>query len=108
MARYRDDNLLLKFVSDDHVTLDEYEGVQAMARAAHQGSPSNNSITFPALDSMITARSSIQIDPRSHRIRISDKKGAKSLADTLKALAQDLVSDANAEDRSRTSRFAVA
>lgn len=108
VASYKDDDLLLRFVHDDHVTAESLEGVQVMARAARHGSPSSSQVSFPALDSMIACRRAINIDPNTQKIRVTDKQDARTLADALDELAGDLVSVANAEDRSRTSQFAVS
>lgn len=108
IARYKEEDLLGRFVSEDHVTSEKFESVQALAHAAHKESTNAKKQSFPALDSLIETRHSLLIDTRTEEIRVSDADNAKSLADVLDALASDLLSDATSEDRTRVSRYALA
>lgn len=108
VADYRDNDLLPRFVRDDHVTAESLEGIQVMARVARHANPPSSPDSFPTLDSMIASRAAVEVDPRTRKIRVKDKQGASKLADSLDQLASDLVSVASAEDRGRTSQFAVS
>lgn len=107
-ARYKDQGLLDSFVSEDHVTSARYEGFQALAAAAAHQHPDTVQASFPELDSLLQTRSSVAIDPKTRRVTVTNRDGAASLAKVLDSLAGKLVAAANSEDRTRSSRYAVA
>ena len=112
VATYKSKGLLPDFVRDDLVARESLELVQVMARAAHQdeepsrsGDGGKTEYEFPLLARLIESRDAIQVT--DEQILIEDTDRAVGLAQELETLASEVLSEAIAEDRTRTSSYAV-
>jgi hypothetical protein len=109
LAQYRKDGQLGDLVSKEQVAKDSLDLVQVMARAARQDDDTQDAgvPAFPVLDSLIDYRQSVEIDSASDQINVVDKDGAADLAEALEKLGNEMLATAVAEDRLRTSHYAV-
>jgi hypothetical protein len=105
LARYRDDGQLGDLLSTDKVAIAPLELVQVMARAAEQTEPANSE-DVASLDAVIDSRTAVSLD--ANRIEVKDDKDAAFLAEALKHIGNGTLAVAIAQDRLRTSAYAVA
>jgi hypothetical protein len=104
LAKYRDDGQLGDLLSNERVAVAPLELVQVMARAAEQTEPAKANHAA-GLDALIDSRKAVSL--RANSIDVIDSDDAEFLAEALKHIGNGTLAVAIAEDRLRSSAYAV-